>query len=83
MLPHYFGVGDHRCFILDFLIELFLGDRFIPIYKPEIWRLTTKQPKAVQNYISRVESLIIHHCIDRKIQDLTDQWARLDLAIRE
>ena len=42
ILPHYFDIGDHRYLVLDFPIELFLGDRFIPIYKSEVWRLTTK-----------------------------------------
>ena len=83
MLPHYFGVGDYRYLVLDFLKELFLGDGFIPIYKPGMWRLTTKQPKSVQNYISRVKSLIIHHCINRKIQDLINQWVMLDSAVQE
>ena len=36
MLPYYFGVEDHRCFILDFPKELFLGDGFILIHKPEM-----------------------------------------------
>ena len=46
-LPHYFGVRDYQCMILDFPKESFLGNGFILIYKPEMWRLTTKQPKVV------------------------------------
>ena len=67
ILAHYFRVGDHRCFILNFHIEKFLGEEFIPIYKPEIRRLTTKQPKAVHNYIQRAKTLFHHHQIEQKL----------------
>ena len=36
IFPHYFGVGDHQCIVIDFPIEKFLGEGFIPIYKPEM-----------------------------------------------
>ena len=60
---HYFGIGDYRCIVIDFSISKFLDKGFIPIYKPEMRRLTTKQPKAIQNYLQRAESLFHYHCI--------------------
>ena len=67
MLLYYFGVGNHRYFVLDFYIEKFLGEGFILIYKPEMRRLTTKQPKVVYNYIQRAETLFHHHQIEQKL----------------
>ena len=60
--------------ILDFPKESFLGNEFILICKPEIRRLTTKQPKAVQNYIKRAEKLIIDHRIEYKLEELKNSW---------
>ena len=73
MLPHYFGVGDHRCFVLDFSVDTFLGEGFVPICKPEMRRLTSKQPKAVQNYLRKAESLFLHHKCSTQKLDLFHQ----------
>ena len=58
---HCFGVGDYQYIVVDFSITKFLGKDFIPIYKPEMRYLTTKQPKAVQSYLKHEESLFQHH----------------------
>ena len=33
ILPHYFGIRDHRIIIADLQIEYFIGKGFIPIAK--------------------------------------------------
>ena len=40
IMPHYFTAGDHRSFIVDFPIEIFIGNRFIPIICYDMRRLT-------------------------------------------
>ena len=40
ILPHYFSVGDHYCFILDFDHKLFFEDDLILIVKYEMRCLT-------------------------------------------
>ena len=40
ILPHHFAVGDHRCFIVDFPMDSFMGDGFVPIVRPEMRQLT-------------------------------------------
>ena len=47
ILPHYFGIRDHRVIIVDFPMAYFMGDRFISIVRSKMRRLTTLQPKAV------------------------------------
>ena len=37
--PFLFRVRDHRVFIVDFKLESILGDEFILIAKPDIYRL--------------------------------------------
>ena len=41
ILLYYFSIGDHRCFIVDFPMEYFIGEGTIPIVQSEICRLTT------------------------------------------
>ena len=36
-----FGVGNYRVFVIDFLTELILGNKFMLIYKVEMKRLIT------------------------------------------
>ena len=31
ILPHYFGIGNHRYFIVDFPLEYFIAEGTIPI----------------------------------------------------
>ena len=47
IIPYYFAVGDHRYFIIDFPMHLFMGEGFIPIARPEMRRLTLSQKGAV------------------------------------
>ena len=77
IFPYYFGVGDHHYIVIDFLIEKFLGEGFILIYKLEMQRLTTKQPKAVKNYLQQAESLFHHYHIHQKVEELESQWQDL------
>ena len=70
ILPHYFGVEDHRAFILDFPSNLFLGEGFIPTARIEMRRLTSSQPQSVLNYINQAENKFSHHKIREKVDSL-------------
>jgi len=49
--PFYLEAGNHIIFIVDFPIELVMGDRFILICRPSIRRLISCHPSSVSNYI--------------------------------
>ena len=63
IMPNYFSIGEHRCFTIDFPKDLILGEGFIPVAHPEIRRLTSKQPKALANYLQTSKQLFKHHKI--------------------
>jgi len=63
----YFGVGDHRSFVLDFSLDTILGLEFIPMYRINIRRLISCQPQSVENYINRSKQLFKEYHIYRKI----------------
>ena len=49
--PFYLGAGDYRIFVVDFLKELIMGDRFVPLCKLLMRRLISCQPRVVSNYL--------------------------------
>ena len=54
ILPYYFAVGDYRYFVIDFPIDYFIGDGFIPIICPEMRRLALSNKDSINQYLSRV-----------------------------
>jgi len=71
--PFYFGVGDLWAMIVDFDINLFLGQNYIPIYRPHARRLISKQPRVVKAYILKVEKLFLEHHIPDRLNELTSK----------
>ena len=76
-MPHYFAAGDHRSFIIDYLIEIFMGDGFILIIHHDMRRLTLSQQGLVNKYLEMVNSLFQHHHINKKIDTLKSNWNKL------
>ena len=72
ILLYYFRISKNYYIVINFLIELFLGEGFILICKAEMRILITKQPKAVANYFLKVEVLHVNHKIEKKLNDLQD-----------
>ena len=70
---YYFRIGGHRYFIVDFSHELIIGERFLPIARPEMRRLTLNQPKVISNYLQNAEHLIQHYKIKYKIDNLKNE----------
>jgi hypothetical protein len=50
ILPHKGGIGDHRCFILDFSSSSVIGTRFQNIVRCAARRLHCKSTRLVQAY---------------------------------
>ena len=69
ILLHYFVVSNHRYFIIDFPMDSFIGDRFIPIVRLEIIHLTFSNKGATERYLSQAQSLFYHHKIGKKITE--------------
>ena len=68
ILLHYFSVGGHRCFIVDFLMEYFIREEIIPIVQLEMCRLITSQPKVMKNYITSAEVSFKYYKINKKLE---------------
>ena len=73
ILLHYFGVGDYRCFIVDFLKSLFFSKDLIPLARSNMRRLTLVQLWSVQNYLEKAEQLLDHYRVGIKINYLKDE----------
>ena len=52
IIPHYFSIRDHHTLIINFQANLFLDARVILFYPINMHRLTSLQPKTVENYLS-------------------------------
>jgi hypothetical protein len=50
ILPHKGGVGDHRCFILDFTSSSVIGTKFPNIVRCSARKLHCKSKRLVQSY---------------------------------
>ena len=83
MAPFYLGAGDHRIFIVDFPMELVMGDRFIPICRPSMRRLISYHPSSMSNYIQYSDFLFKHHRIKEKLDALEDRWSSTSTSERE
>jgi hypothetical protein len=66
VMPFGYGVGDHRAFILDLLLESLVGENPTKIVRPVSRKLNSKLPKCGEEYIQSLESNIIrHHLLER------------------
>ena len=74
IIPYYFEVGNYHYFIINFLIEIFLGEGFIPIVKVEIRRLTSTQLKAVRNHLSKATYNFKYYKILNKLEIIITNW---------
>ena len=63
VMPAGYGVGDHRLFVLDFLISSLIGHDLPKIVRAAARRLNTGIPTAERNHINRMEDLITQHRI--------------------
>ena len=73
-LPFWFGVGDHRCIIVDFPSSSVLGDTLVTIKKPKTRRLVTTDDRSVSKYIRLVKQYNMRHNLNNKLDLLINQY---------
>ncbi len=61
ILPHKGGIGDHRCFILDFSSASVIGTRFQNIVRCPARRLHFKSSRLVQAYNRELDNIDVYH----------------------
>ncbi len=61
ILPHKGGVGNHRCFIVNFSSTLFIGSKFPNIVRCTARWLHCKSTRLVQTYSHELDLLCIQH----------------------
>ena len=60
-------MGNYRVFVVDFKLNLLFSSRIISIVQPDIRRFISNQPKAVENYLEKGESLFKICKIEEKL----------------
>ena len=54
-------IGDHLLFVIDILTSSLIGHNPPKIVRAAARRLNTTIPSAVDNYVGRLEDLIVDH----------------------
>ncbi len=67
ILPHKGGIGDHRCFIINFSLLSVIGTRFQNIVRCATWRLHCKSTWLVQTYNRKLDLLCSRHKMYERI----------------
>ncbi len=67
ILPHRGGVGNHRCFILDFTSLSVIGTKFPNIVRCSTRKLHCKPSHLVQSYNAELDMLCNHHKMYQRI----------------
>ncbi len=67
ILPHKGGIGDHRCFIIDFSLSSVIGTRFQNIVWCAARRLHCKLTQLVQTYNCKLDLLCNQHRMYERI----------------
>ncbi len=67
ILPHRGGVGNHRCFILDFMLSSVIGTRFPNFVRFSTRKLHCKSSCLVQSYKAKLDMLCNRHKMYQRI----------------
>jgi hypothetical protein len=67
ILPHKCGIGDHRCFILNFTSSSVIGTKFPNIVRCSARKLHCKSTGLVQSYNLELDTLCNHHKMYQRI----------------
>jgi hypothetical protein len=67
IFPHKGGIGDHRCFIIDFSSPSVIGTRFQNIVRCTARRLHCKTMQLVQSYNRKLDLLCSRHKMYERI----------------
>ena len=80
VMPVGYGIGDHRLFVVDFLVSTLIGTAPIRAKRPKARRLNTKMPAGVDKYNDRLRSNIIQHKIIERVGAAHDNVRGLSKA---
>ncbi len=69
VMPFGYGVGDHRAFILDILLQSLVGVNPVQIVRPASRRLTSRQPECGKAYVRSLKENIIQHRLIEQLHD--------------
>ena len=70
ILQKYGGVGDHRCFILDFCTVSMLGSAFPRVVPPAARKLHCNVERIRENYCKVLNELTDRHQMFRKLNEI-------------
>ena len=71
LLPKYGGIGDHRCFILDFVSKSVMGNIFPRVLPPSARKLHCDSERIRDNYNAVLNKLMDRHQMFKKMNELT------------
>ena len=87
VMPVGYGMGDHRCFVVDFSFSSLVGRSLVRVKKLKARRLNTKLPRVAERYNQLLETNLIRHRVDddhrAAYQAQTKEEARTALASSE
>ena len=63
VMPVGYGIGDHRLFVVDVLVNSLIGIDPIRVVRPQARRLNTRIPRTLQTYNNNLEQLVTRHRI--------------------
>ena len=71
ILQKYGGVGDHRCFVIDFCTKSMLGSVFPRVCPPAARKLHCDCERIRQNYCDVLNELTDRHQMFQKLNEIT------------
>ena len=63
VMPVGYGIGDHRLFVVDVLVNSLVGTDPIRIVRPQARQLNMKIPQALETYNNTLTQLVAQHRI--------------------
>ena len=71
-MPVGYGIGDHRLFVIDFLIATLIGNAPPKAVLPKARRLNTRLPHCVDKYLIRLKGNLLRHKIFERLGEIHD-----------
>lgn len=72
VMPVGYGIGDHRLFVIDFVISTLIGNAPPKAVLPKARRLNTRLPHCVDKYLVRLRGNFLRHKIFDRLGEIHD-----------
>ena len=66
-MPLFYGVGDHRLFIIDFLKSFLVGACPPSIVQAAARRLNSRIPRVAEKNLEKIEELVIENRLIQRL----------------